>query len=428
MLSCMSPEKPQVETVASAPHKARKLEEEEFKAKLEMTKTFCDTAKSYVQISSVGVALPLLFRQAMLGDTDAKKGLLGSLPWTLGASWLFFLLSIGLGLVYQWLSIRRLWDQYHAGNWTPDKDLEPGYRTTKGILRIDKLNLAWVWLGMTGSLFAGAAFFVVYSAHFIARGGEGELLGRAKSLLNGGYALGTMPNDLFVIPSFLRGTSLFLVFVVALLIFHWLLVFPWPLSKMGWKPLGKRGWKIVDYIWLSAGSIALVATAFQARQILATNMIRSIESLFGESVDPAKYYSSPGFSEGLLCRKFNRGPLSPPPVEFDRTQKEYDEACAWAKEISARVAGVDRWTAIDTANLPAAPKTTEDGILFAEREIHAGFDSHNAIVSRRQALESNLARSEFELTMAILAPLLAVIALALRMAKVTGELRLEKDS
>lgn len=134
MLSIMPHQKPQIAASASSDRKARKLEEDEFKAKLEMTKAFCDTAKSYVQISSVGVALPLLFRQAMLGDVDAKKGLLGSLPWTLEASWLFFLFCIAFGLVYQWLSMRRLWDQYHAGNWTPDKDRDPGYRTTKGIL------------------------------------------------------------------------------------------------------------------------------------------------------------------------------------------------------------------------------------------------------------------------------------------------------
>jgi hypothetical protein len=52
---------------ADTERKHRKLHTEEFKAKLEMTKAFCDTAKGYVQISSAGLALPLLFQQAMLG-------------------------------------------------------------------------------------------------------------------------------------------------------------------------------------------------------------------------------------------------------------------------------------------------------------------------------------------------------------------------
>jgi hypothetical protein len=169
MLSFM-PDEPVQSTVPDpSRRKARKFETEEFNAKLEMTKAFCDTAKSYVQIGSLGVALPLLFRQVMLGETDAKKAL-GSLPWALGASWLFFLLSIAFGLIYQWLSMRRLWDQYHAGNWTPERANEPGYRTTSGILQTETMNLSWVWLGMTGSLFAGALFFAIYSGVLIVRG------------------------------------------------------------------------------------------------------------------------------------------------------------------------------------------------------------------------------------------------------------------
>src|SRR5258708_3009591 len=58
---------PQPAAQADIERKYRTLDSEEFKAKLEMTKAFCDTAKGYVQISSAGLALPLLFQQAMLG-------------------------------------------------------------------------------------------------------------------------------------------------------------------------------------------------------------------------------------------------------------------------------------------------------------------------------------------------------------------------
>jgi hypothetical protein len=169
MLWLMPEETSKSASLAPVGRKARKFADEEFRAKLEMTKAFCDTAKSYVQISSVGIALPLLFRQAILGEAAAKSGL-GMLPWTLEASWLFFLLCIGFGLAYQWLSMRRLWDQYHAGHWEPDRAEEPGYRTTKGILRTERLNLSWVWLGMTGSLFAGALFFMIYAGGVIEYG------------------------------------------------------------------------------------------------------------------------------------------------------------------------------------------------------------------------------------------------------------------
>lgn len=54
---------PQPAAQMDTERKHRKLETEEFEAKLEMTKAFCDTAKGYVQISSAGLALPLLFRK-----------------------------------------------------------------------------------------------------------------------------------------------------------------------------------------------------------------------------------------------------------------------------------------------------------------------------------------------------------------------------
>jgi hypothetical protein len=61
------PVPPQPVAQAATERKHRKLDSDEFKAKLEMTKAFCDTAKGYAQISSAGLALPLLFQQAMLG-------------------------------------------------------------------------------------------------------------------------------------------------------------------------------------------------------------------------------------------------------------------------------------------------------------------------------------------------------------------------
>jgi hypothetical protein len=63
------------------------------------------------------------------------------------------------------------------------------------------------------------------------------------------------------------------------------LEFPWLLDKIGWRPLGKRGWKIVAYVWLSSGFLALAGSAFQARQLLATNMLPSLESAVNASVD-----------------------------------------------------------------------------------------------------------------------------------------------
>jgi hypothetical protein len=196
------------------------------------------------------------------------------------------------------------------------------------------------------------------------------------------------------------------------------------MNKFGWTPLGKRGWKIVDYVWLIAGSIALTGTVFQTRQVVATSMLPTLESFVSISNDDAKYYSSPKFYDGLICRTFVRSAFSPPEQEFKKTQEEFDNACAWAKQITERLKDVDRWAIIDTASLPKPPPSTEPSIHFAQKEMYDAFDTHNLIAHKRQALQEALRRSDWEKFVAVISPLLAVIALALRITKVTGEIRL----
>jgi hypothetical protein len=133
-----------------------------------MTKAFCDTAKSYMQMSAAGLALPLFFVQVVLGKSKSEAGF-STVPRSLAATWVLFLFCIGCGLIYQWLAIRRIWDQYHGGHRTVDNMHEPGYRQTKWLMQTATLNMSWFWLGMTGSFFAGAVCFVIYASSLLLR-------------------------------------------------------------------------------------------------------------------------------------------------------------------------------------------------------------------------------------------------------------------
>jgi hypothetical protein len=147
----------------------RTFSDEEFKSKLEMTKAFCETAKGYVQISAAGLAVPLLLNEAILGKTKSESGL-GHVPWSLIALWGLLVVSISCGLLYQWLSMRKLWDQYHGGHRTIHNMREAGYRITKVIPQTGGINLSYVWFGMMFGLMLGAIFFVVYAWGIIAHG------------------------------------------------------------------------------------------------------------------------------------------------------------------------------------------------------------------------------------------------------------------
>jgi len=137
---------------------------EEHQAKLNMTNAFCDTAKSYVQISSAALALPLIFTEAIFGKNAVEQGLRLHRPGLLYAAWVCFLIAIGLGLAYQWASIRRVWDEFHKTYRTDENKNLPGYRETWWVLNFGNFNLASVWFGMTASFYMGAVFFTVFAA------------------------------------------------------------------------------------------------------------------------------------------------------------------------------------------------------------------------------------------------------------------------
>ena len=144
--------------------------EEEFKAKFDIVNAFNEAAKSYIQISSAALALPILFAEAILGKNAAEKGLRSAgVPYTLYAAWCFFLLAIAFGLIYQWSSVRRLWDQLHALQSGYHNATEPGFRVTWWVVRFSAINLSAFYGLMILFFFAGVACFVVFAACLLRR-------------------------------------------------------------------------------------------------------------------------------------------------------------------------------------------------------------------------------------------------------------------
>ena len=58
--------------------------------------------------------------------------------------------------------------------------------------------------------------------------------------------------------------------------------------------------------------------------------------------------------------------------------------------------------------------------------LHQSVDVYNLVVREHAGLLESQEKSEFERTLAMLSPLLLAVALALRITKVTGEIRLER--
>jgi hypothetical protein len=150
---------------AEGPQPNRMSYTDEFKSRVDLTKAFCDTAKTYVQISSAALALPMVFTQALLGREAAERGLRGvGVPCSLILAWISFLLAIAFGLAYQWLSIRLVWDDLHRTQITGQNAAEPGFRTTWWVPQLRWLNRSIIYGCMLGFFYMGAILFVVFAA------------------------------------------------------------------------------------------------------------------------------------------------------------------------------------------------------------------------------------------------------------------------
>ena len=109
-----------------------------------------------------------MFTQAFLGKVAVENGLhTVPSPGLLYGAWLCFLLTIGFGLLYQWMSIRRAWDDFHNTYRTAQNASRPGFRQTWWVINFSKFNLASVWLSMTGSFYLGAILFTIFAIRLI---------------------------------------------------------------------------------------------------------------------------------------------------------------------------------------------------------------------------------------------------------------------
>jgi hypothetical protein len=196
-----------------------------------------------------------------------------------------------------------------------------------------------------------------------------------------------------------------------------------------WRPLSKRWWKRLDYVWLTFAALGLVGAAAEVRRSTANSQLglfqdqasRALRDVHGE----AEFLSR---SPGVLCRTFTRSEYSPPPAEFDRIQSEYTKACDWAKKVEARLPREISvpLAKIDTNSLPQRPVISESEPIHLTDDLYRQIEFYNSSVQTVRGLAGRSKRENLEWTLILLGPFLLAIALAIRFTKVTGELRLER--
>ncbi|HWY60172.1 MAG TPA: hypothetical protein VNZ03_37270 [Terriglobales bacterium] len=204
------------------------------------------------------------------------------------------------------------------------------------------------------------------------------------------------------------GWTTALVFVVALAAFHIRLVWLSPLSKAGWKR--------VDYYWLALGALGLVGASSQARETAINSYSRVVDGFY-QGFDPVQY--AVGTSRERLTQR-RQVVDQPPDVKL-----AYEAWEKWLNDVHDRVAASVPGARIDESVLANEPIVLVEGAASATKDIRQAIHGHNQWVERRTELGLATKQSMGEDILRLFSPVLLALALALRITKVTGELRLD---
>jgi hypothetical protein len=153
----------------SAPKLQLKLTESEFRYLSTVMQMYVDSVKSYTQMATGALLLPIVFLRQVMGLKDSEA--VSFLPTPLWAAWILLLLSIGAGLLYQVRAARYLEtemeeeqeserDQEREG--TPQKrETEQGEERMTALQAIIQENPGYVFDFMIVAFYIGMTFLVI---------------------------------------------------------------------------------------------------------------------------------------------------------------------------------------------------------------------------------------------------------------------------
>jgi hypothetical protein len=207
-----------------------------------------------------------------------------------------------------------------------------------------------------------------------------------------------------------RPGYLLLAFLLLLAVMHLVLLL--------WLKLDDLSWKKVDYVWLGAAALGLMASSAQAGRMLSERYLiterASVASAYSLLRDTLS--SPPG-----VCMPRSRTEWSPP--EFDAIVKEQVHLCSKALEVAERMKPLlDDFPPLEETGFQVVGEQAVYERDLA-RHINEVANEYRQYQQRYAALLQSTRQSTPELMFSVLGPLLIAFALALRITKVTGEIK-----
>lgn len=219
-------------------------------------------------------------------------------------------------------------------------------------------------------------------------------------------------------------SALLVVFVVALCVAHAVL-----LPTLGEDEVK---WQYIDYVWLPLALIGLLAAVQHTRLEIASTyeaLARTREASAWRQV----HYWAENYSResSYLCRKGVRSQYSPPPDVFEAIDRDHNSTCDWFRSVKALLPKLPTEVPSNYSDSTLPPPPSQSGhsgrgpLEAVETFRHAlvQFSQERATVAT-QRLEASSA--QFFKALRYVGPFVLAIALAIRITKVTGEIRIKR--
>ncbi|MEO6191461.1 MAG: hypothetical protein ABIS20_00500 [Thermoanaerobaculia bacterium] len=187
--------------------------------------------------------------------------------------------------------------------------------------------------------------------------------------------------------------------------------------------LDKLGWKKIDYIWLGLTALSLLTASSEVRRLVAGNRITS-ETIYRDATYERLQYRADFLRGGAVCREFVRSELSPP--DFDEVQAQFREVCNYGKMLYASLPPKPP-KAPRELKLPLRPRVSDQQLLGFYVTFDSSWNEYIQAEHWLKELMDAAEKTDAEVTFVFFSPILLALALALRITKVTGEIRLERD-
>jgi hypothetical protein len=206
------------------------------------------------------------------------------------------------------------------------------------------------------------------------------------------------------------------VFIGAVSVFHLILVYS-PLK------LEKNSWKKVDYIWLTMSVISIVGIISQGRQILASNWIPIAEQQIMYRTNYVNQALGLFIDKGQNCNyQFVIGAESAPNTpETNKQMLQFCYAMAKLRKSLEPLLKRSQSISLDIIQIPEYPLAID--FAYERDFIKEQVDSYNKSVQTLASLREAAGHSAAEIGLLMISPFLLAVALALRMTKVSAELR-----